>query len=54
MGEIELNSDKGLDVEKLVRDSCKDIGYDHADKGLDAKQVSIITELEINERDPRQ
>ena len=37
LGEIEFSPDKSLDVEQIVRDCCKDIGYDHADKGLDAK-----------------
>ena len=54
LGEIELNSDKCLDVEQIVRNSCRDVGYDHADKGLDAKQASIITELEIIGRAPGQ
>jgi len=35
-----------VDYDKIVRDACKDIGYDDAGKGLDYKTMEVLNKLE--------
>jgi S-adenosylmethionine synthetase len=43
-GEITTKAD--VDYEKVVREACKQIGYDDAAKGLDYKSMEVLNKLE--------
>jgi S-adenosylmethionine synthetase len=46
VGEVEGENDCCVDIEQIVRDCCKDVGYDSVNKGLDYRSVNIITEID--------
>lgn len=49
LGEIKVIRNTLLDIEQIVRDCCKESGYDHIEKGLDYRTLSVITEINIDE-----
>ena len=49
MGEITTTS--YVDIRSIVRKTLKEIGYDNADYGIDAKTCAIITSLEEQSKD---
>lgn len=45
-GEITVNSDKNIDFRQIVRDTVKEIGYDHSDKGFDCNTCAVMISLD--------
>lgn len=43
-GEITTNA--SIDYEKIIRDTCRDIGYDDESKGLDYKTMKVVVAIE--------
>lgn len=42
----EITTTASLDYQKIVRDAVLDIGFDHADKGLDYKSLNLLVAIE--------
>jgi S-adenosylmethionine synthetase len=42
----EINTNAKLNVEQLVRNAVKTVGYDHIDKGMDYKSMTVIVHLD--------
>merc|ERR1712225_49843 len=42
----EITTDSKLDYDKIVRDVCKEIGYDDEKKGLDYKTMKVMVQIE--------
>jgi S-adenosylmethionine synthetase len=42
----EITTKTVLDYQKIVREAIKDIGFDHADKGLDYKSCNLLVAIE--------
>jgi S-adenosylmethionine synthetase len=42
----EITTKAVLDYQKIVREAIKDIGFDHADKGLDFKSCNLLVAIE--------
>ena len=42
----EITTTAVLNYQKIVRDAVKDIGFDHADKGLDYKSLNLLVAIE--------
>ena len=49
MGEITTKAN--VDIQKIVRDTIREIGYDNADYGLDADTCAVITSLDKQSTD---
>ena len=49
MGEITTKAN--VDIQKIVRDTIRDIGYDNADYGFDADTCAVITSLDKQSTD---
>ena len=49
MGEITTNAN--VDIQKIVRDTIREIGYDNADYGFDADTCAVITALDKQSTD---
>lgn len=49
VGSIVLENGCSIDIESIVRFCCKEVGFDHIEKGLDHKLVNIIIEVDISE-----
>jgi len=50
-GVREITTKAKLDYDQIVRDACKDIGYDHEDKGLNYKTMEVLNKLEAQSPD---
>jgi len=42
----EISTQAKVDYEQIVRDTCKQIGYDAAEKGLDYQTMSVVVAIE--------
>jgi S-adenosylmethionine synthetase len=42
----EINTSAKINVEQLVRQAVKNVGYDHIDKGMDYKSMTVIVHLD--------
>merc|ERR1712190_83996 len=42
----EITTKAKVDYEAVVRDACKSIGYDDAEKGLDYRSMEVLNKLE--------
>jgi len=42
----EISTSAKVDYEQIVRDTCKQIGYDAAEKGLDYRTMSVVVAIE--------
>jgi S-adenosylmethionine synthetase len=42
----EISTQAKVDYEQIVRDTCKQIGYDAAEKGLDYRTMSVVVAIE--------
>ena len=49
MGEISTNA--YVDIQKIVRDTIKEIGYDHSDYGFDCNTCGVITAIDEQSAD---
>ena len=49
MGEITTKAN--VDIQKIVRDTIREIGYDNADYGFDADTCAVITSLDKQSTD---
>ena len=49
MGEITTKAN--VDIQKIVRDTIREIGYDNADYGFDADTCAVITALDKQSTD---
>jgi len=47
----EITTKAKIDYEKVVREACKNIGYDDAGKGLDANKCNVIVAIEAQSPD---
>jgi len=47
----EITTKANLDYEAIVRETCKNIGYDAADKGLDYKTMDVLNRIEAQSPD---
>jgi len=47
----EITTKATIDYEKVVRETCKSIGYDDAAKGLDYKTMDVVNKLEAQSPD---
>ncbi|MDD6207941.1 MAG: methionine adenosyltransferase [Clostridiales bacterium] len=46
MGEVTSKAKDQIDIQKIVRDTIRDIGYDHSDKGFDCNTCGVIVALD--------
>jgi S-adenosylmethionine synthetase len=42
----EITTTATVNYEQIVRDACKNIGYDAEDKGLDFKSCNVVIQIE--------
>ena len=49
VGKIQATNTINIDIEHKARECCKDLGYDNSEKGLDYRNVNIISTVEILE-----
>ena len=42
LGEIVCKTEESINYEEMVRDVCKDIGYDDEHKGLDSQTMTVL------------
>ena len=47
VGEIKYSKKVEVDIEQIARSCCKQVGFDHIDKGLDYKSMTVITQVDI-------
>jgi len=47
----EITTKAKVDYEKVVREACKNVGYDDADKGLDCEKCNVIVAIEAQSPD---
>ena len=46
MGEVTSKAKDQIDIQKIVRDTIREIGYDHSDKGFDCNTCGVIVALD--------
>lgn len=46
MGEVTSQAKDQIDIQKIVRDTIREIGYDHSDKGFDCNTCGVIVALD--------
>lgn len=47
----EITTKANINYENIVRETCKNIGYDAADKGLDYQSMDVLNKLEAQSPD---